>query len=138
MRPEAFIGDGWIRLAVAALISPIVAASAVAAIFIGDAPYSENALDSIRSVASLALIVGYPAMLMLGLPAHTVLLKTGLRSGFAYVAAGAILGLVLALTLATVFHPEIGEATGHIVLACALTAGLFWLIRRPDRDLPAA
>jgi hypothetical protein len=95
----------------------------------------------------MSAIVGYPAMLILGLPAYLIFRKlrwTGLLSYF-------LVGLLIGATVATViFSPAILGNIDHwstspkslapsaaiFVLASiygALSSSVFWLVARPDR-----
>ncbi len=85
-------------------------------------------------------IYGSLAMLILGLPAHEILLKRTTARAWLYtltgLIAGAIFGALFAapalLTSPTDMSPAILLSLG--VIAGATAAAIFWLIRRPDRD----
>lgn len=76
----------------------------------------------------------YPAMLVLGLPAHFLLVKIHWVNGWGYVLAGMVVGVIAAMA---VFG---GVALHNLSLAIiaallgALTAWTFWLIARPSGD----
>jgi hypothetical protein len=100
--------------------------------------------------------VGYPAMLLLGLPLHILLYRSGRRSVAFYVMAGAFVGFVAIVIAASILWLSVlhGNETQSVfsdrlelivtfaittgVSACvgALAGCLSWLIRRPDRDPP--
>jgi hypothetical protein len=152
-----------ISLAIAILISPVVAA-ALAAILLAVAIVPDlifrvdiNSVDSrpatMQEIAvslagfgvmglNLGAVLGWPAMLLGGLPVHRLLMRRGLTGGLTYALSGTAVGIVTLLPYlistgdwwlapAALFEawPILlaGPATGF------LAAGLFWLIRRPDR-----
>lgn len=159
---------GRIRLILAMLLSPVVAA-AIAAIIIGilvggvdamsscyDPPYEHpcgaaNFGDMLHftGVASvlggmLGAIIGWPTMLIGGLPAHAYLTRTNRTHSWIYI----ILGLVIGSLAMMVYFAIVGDLIDLLTgeggwlalsgpLSGALTAGLFWLIRRPDQMSPA-
>lgn len=83
-------------------------------------------------------VLGWPLMMLLGLPVHAVLLHTTTARAWHYVAAGLAAGIGAgflryarerdATTDDFVTLLSIGGAAG------ALAALIFWLVRRPDRD----
>lgn len=88
-------------------------------------------------------LIGLPAMLMLGLPAHVLLYRIGWRNLVAYIASGALTGaLALSAILGSLYLISRAPIHGtNDVLPLALAIGVatstaFWLIRRPDRDGP--
>lgn len=89
------------------------------------------------------LIVGIPAMLLFGMPAHAWLWSTGRKKIWHYAIAGVLVGVLTSGAIAALYvspfgsgdlpFPRlaiIGSGTG------AVSAVVFWLIRRPDRDEP--
>jgi hypothetical protein len=105
-------------------------------------------VSAIFAGAVFGAIIGWPAMLLFGLPAHAMLYRRRSHRMGGYLLAGAILGLlatvVLGLMQATAFG--VGGmgvlSTGLwfgvvLVLASVAAASVFWFIRRPDRDVPA-
>jgi hypothetical protein len=93
-------------------------------------------------------IIGWPMMVVFGLPAHAFLYRRKSHRVSAYVLAGALGGLVASLIavglgyLAGFFGPDsmlfaLGGWFSVLLLVSAVTASsFFWLIRRPDRDVP--
>lgn len=81
--------------------------------------------------AWFGLFIGLPAMVLLGLPIHALLVKRRTTSVFAYAGAGAVVGAAVSLAYftlqATAFWVALGAGAG------ALASAIFWLIRRPDR-----
>ncbi len=118
-----------LRLTAAALLSPLVATLTIGFLLFGDAILLEGIFVGI-------LFIAYPAMIVLGLPAHAILMRWNWRSVFHYAGAGALWGFVIALLLSVLIAPDLGHALEEVTAACAICAGLFWLIRRPDRDPP--
>lgn len=159
---------GRIRLIIAMLLSPIVAA-AIAAIVIGilvggvdavsscyDPPYEHpcGAADfadmlHFTGVASvlggmLGAIIGWPTMLIGGLPAHAYLTRSDHTQSWIYVVLGLVIGSLAMMVYFAIVGDLIDLLTGEGgwlalsgPLSGALTAGLFWLIRRPDQMSPA-
>jgi hypothetical protein len=85
-------------------------------------------------------IMGWPASL-LALPVHAWLIKRGYTSVLVYILLGTASAIVLALARPLVGWPPIPVL--DLMLVGLVTAGaigglIFWLIRRPDRDHPAA
>lgn len=126
------------RLAVATLVAPLLGAASTAMIALpamcGDeiscAPVSFGFAALFG--AWFGLFLGWPATLLLGLPAHALLTKQRITSVFAYAGAGALIGAAVSLAFfalhPTAFWVALGAGAG------AASAALFWLIRRPDRD----
>ena len=93
-------------------------------------------------------LVGYPAMLVLGIPAHRLLQKRRWISGWSYSVAGAVIGVIVAGVLfgSVAIHnvsltPDPGRSLGPSVaiaivaaLLGALAAWIFWLIALPHRE----
>jgi len=93
--------------------------------------------------------IGWPAMLLFGLPAHAFLYKRRSHKIGGYLLSGALLGVLatVAITLfATVGMRDLmganllysGGIFGVILLLSSIGASsIFWWIRRPDRDVPS-
>jgi len=93
-------------------------------------------------------IIGWPMMLVFGLPAHAFLYRRKSHRVSAYVLAGALGGFLVSLLavglgfLTGFFGPDstlamLGGWFSVLLLISAVTASsFFWLIRRPDRDVP--
>jgi hypothetical protein len=116
-----------LRLAAAVSVSPPLAALVTGYFFLGTtilAPY----------VLAGVLWIAYPAMVLLGLPTHALLMWRNYRSVLFYAGAGALYGLVTTLALSFFVDPDIANAIAITTTACATCAVIFWLIRRPDRD----
>lgn len=139
------------RLAVAACASPVVACIVAASVL---GVWFVSATDEFARQPALVptlgyafyvgvaggLVLGWPTMFLAGLPTHAWLLRQGRASWLSYAIAGALIGLAPAtlvemLAVGTRATPQnwafilgVGAATGLV------SALLFWLIRRPDRD----
>ncbi len=152
-----------ILLALAALIAPVMAAAFAAMILaMVIAPdlifrVDINSIDSrpatLREIATnlgdfgivgvrLGAIPGWPAMVVLGLPLHGWLFHNGKTDGVSYALSGIAAGFVTVLLylLGTGdwwVSPSAWFEAWPILLTGSTTgllaAGLFWLIRRPDR-----
>jgi hypothetical protein len=93
--------------------------------------------------------IGWPAMLLFGLPAHAFLYRRRSHKIGGYLLSGALLGILatVVITLLQILSTTnlmgfdllySGGVLGVILLLCAITgAGIFWWIRRPDRDVPS-
>lgn len=126
-----------VRLAAATLVGPPVALLVAVLPFMGDAILDlGTVLSELSLIMSLALPVAYSVMLILGLPAHMILVRARWSNVLAYIGVGGILGSSLAFAMSAVIDPELGDAVEEAALAGAACAGIFWLIRRPDRDAP--
>jgi hypothetical protein len=82
----------------------------------------------------VAIIVGIPTALSLGLVAHLLLWRSNLVGVIPYLGAGAAIG---AIAIGIVRGADL--TTPQLVavsLAAAASGWMFWLIRRPDRDAP--
>ncbi|MGE0596500.1 MAG: hypothetical protein AB7P07_09040 [Hyphomonadaceae bacterium] len=88
------------------------------------------------------ILVGWPTMLLAGLPTHGWLLQSHRSAAPIYAAAGAAVGLLPAMILGLLLLQGRGTMetwlvlTGVGLVTGAVSAVLFWLIRRPDRDAP--
>jgi hypothetical protein len=141
-----------LRLAAAIVLGPIIGAVVFAIIlrllsFPLTSPIA-TVVDIVAMALPLALGLGIPGMLILGLPAHSMLVKAGQRSLLMYAIAGLIAGVFVAcLFLCSVWLYDVGSdspgqlTSDHLftVLLFAiplggLSAAIFWVIRRPDRD----
>ena len=96
----------------------------------------------------LGAMIGWPAMLIFGLPAHALLYRRRSHRIGGYLLAGAILGLFASAVLGLlqmVGSPIFGGAAlmaGGVIalillIASVAASSLFWWIRRPDRDVPS-
>lgn len=92
----------------------------------------------------LSAMVGYPAMIALGLPAHLLLEKLGWTNLWGYMFAGLLIGTVVAFVVFSVVGNAIGSisdleklrapSAAIVVLAAffgALSGMVFWAITRP-------
>jgi hypothetical protein len=101
------------------------------------------------SGALFGAAIGWPAMLLFGLPAHAFLYKRRSHKIGGYLLAGALLGVlatVIITALTTIGARDLlganllytGGVFGVILLLASIGASsIFWWIRRPDRDVPS-
>ena len=110
--------------------------------------YVNFPLQVLWSGALIGAMVGWPFILFFGLPAHRLLYKRGSRKAGGYLLAGVIAGVAASVVVLLVFGAmgmfqlagAYAGAAGVIAALClfgsVLAAWLFWLIRRPDKDVP--
>jgi hypothetical protein len=144
----------------ATLASPIIGAAIGTILFAAIAvmvPFAESEPQTIvqlvLNVIFIALgsiyyggMIGVPAMLILGIPAHVVFQRLGFRALPWYAISGLLCGLsvyFLCVAALTKWWPTANDYVlyepGVFVLAASIgfmTGTSFWLIRRPDRDAP--
>lgn len=95
----------------------------------------------------LGAVIGWPIMLFFGLPAHAFLYRRKSRKVGGYLLAGVLIGFV-AIFLFMLLGGALGAyqsdgalaaglaSTGFFgLLISVLASWLFWLIRRPDKDV---
>jgi hypothetical protein len=130
-----------LRLALATITAPIAGAITTWVLFLlfestqaGFSTFHTSLLVHALGVL-MALYFAFPAMILIGLPAHAVLSAMNSR----YVLGYAICGVVPGIVLAALYH--YGGAAFPDFQTLALggmlggsTAIYFWLLRRPDRD----
>jgi len=100
----------------------------------------------------LSAIVGYPAMIVLGLPAHLLLRKFGSTGLWGYAVAGLLIGAIVAAVLFSsviannfgLAHDPTKSLTPSVAISILaaflgmLSAVVFWAIARPDRSAGTA
>lgn len=152
----------WLRLALAALVPPILSAGLCAAclamimapdfvfrVEINSGTYRPATLPEVMASllgfgaigGALGVILGWPAMLAAGLPLHGWLVRKARTNWLIYTLIGLAVGtltmLVYFLATGSLRDPKRLFDTGPLLLSGPLTgiltASLFWLIRRPDR-----
>lgn len=79
-------------------------------------------------VLKLSAMVTYPAMMVLGVPIHLLLVKRGWTSGWVYTLAGLVIGAIIGGVL---FGR--GVAILGAILGPAMSFA-FWVITRPHND----
>ncbi|MDP3738549.1 MAG: hypothetical protein Q8R02_14235 [Hyphomonadaceae bacterium] len=152
---EQFEGSTRTKLALAAiacgpvagLVLVLVIALMGAALSAAQGDYTNIPLQALLSGAVLGAVIGWPFMLVFGLPAHRLLYKRGSRRAGGYLLAGVIAGFIIAILMSLAFLPlglwqtsgAYAGAAGVISLLClfgsVLASWIFWLIRRPDKDV---
>jgi len=140
-RAVSAIGRRYLLLALAALVSPLSAGF----LLLGISAF-ENIGEGIWALRVSAL-VGYPAMFVLGLPAHLFLKRIGWTNIWGYLIAGLLVGAVAYIVMFSSvivnnFHLAADSErslapSAAILLLMAFFGGLssavFWAIARPDR-----
>lgn len=153
-----------IRLTIAFIIPPVLAAIIIApliAIFMGladsflpcshppypqpcGAPglpeYAQTIMATVPIGAILGALIGWPAMVILGLPVHYLLMRKTKRHVWTYAGLGIFVGTLAMLAyfgvtggLKQMFLWDYSWLALSGPLTGALAATLFWFIRRPDR-----
>jgi hypothetical protein len=96
----------------------------------------------------LSALITYPAMLVLGVPAHLLLVKRGWTTGWSYALTGVVIGIIVAAVMVgnvvinnISFAPDPNKSLGPseaifimVALLGALTAWVFWLIAQPNDE----
>nr|WP_321512085.1 hypothetical protein [uncultured Hyphomonas sp.] len=152
----------WLRLALATLLSPILAAGLAAAFLatqIAPELVFRVEIDSVTSrpatlpeiMASLfgfgmlggafGIFLGWPAMMIAGLPAHRWLVRKGRTDWLPYaltgLAAGTVTMLIYFLATGSLRDPSLLLDASPLLATGPLTgflaASLFWLVRLPGR-----
>jgi hypothetical protein len=93
--------------------------------------YSANFLDGLAFVALYAAFVGPAISLTMGAALHAFLVDAKATSLTPYLIAGMAPGALLLLVGAIQGEPNL--IAWMMAMSGACSAGLFWLIRRPDR-----
>ncbi|MGB2176951.1 MAG: hypothetical protein ACPH9E_03350 [Hyphomonas sp.] len=152
----------WLRLALATLLAPILAAglsAALLAMVIAPELVFRVEIDSVTSrpatlpeiMASLigfgflggafGIFLGWPAMMIAGLPAHRWLVSKGRTDWLPYaligLAAGTVTMLIYFLATGSLRDPSLLLDASPLLATGPLTgflaASLFWLVRLPGR-----
>jgi uncharacterized membrane protein YeaQ/YmgE (transglycosylase-associated protein family) len=84
-------------------------------------------------VLKLSAMLTYPTMLVLGVPAHLLLVKRGWTSGWIYTPVGLMIGACVAEAVFGWFAWNPGLMFLGATFG-ALIAFIFWAIARPDRS----
>lgn len=86
-------------------------------------------------------VFGVPAALLVGLPMHLIMMRTGIVGRRYYATMGGVIAVLLCVTLSGPAMLTSRTLSATLVAAFALggTVGgiVFWSIRRPDREEPA-
>jgi hypothetical protein len=93
-------------------------------------------------------VIGWPAVLVFGLPAHSLLYRRKSHRIGGYLLAGVLAGsaasvvlLILLASFGALQYMTGADITGGgflaliLVLASVMAATIFWFIRRPDKDV---
>lgn len=137
-----------VRLVVAVLVAPVVTSVLVITGLVllsgcvGFGCTSGTIVSTMGMGAMFGVLIGIPAAVFGGLPSHHILMRTRRTHPGFYALAGALVGVPTAIA-GVVFMSRgaimlsiggWGIAFAFCALAGAVSALLFWLIRRPDRD----
>jgi hypothetical protein len=97
-----------------------------------------NFLNAITGGIILGALVGWPVMLVLGLPVHALLLRKTPASVWIYAAAGIAIGLLGgSYRYIQARSHSANDLTQFLAIGAVtgtLAALIFWYARRPDRD----
>lgn len=155
-------GRQWLRLTLATLLAPILAAGLTAAVLAlilvpdlvfqtetDSATYRPATLPEIMASlfgfsvigGALGVLLGWPAMILGGLPVHVWLVRKDRTDWLPYaligLAVGTVTMLVYFLATGSLRDPSLLLDASPLLLSGPLTgflaASLFWLIRQPDR-----
>ncbi|RAN40114.1 hypothetical protein [Hyphomonas sp. GM-8P] len=155
----------WLRLTLAVVFAPILAAGLVAALLamimvpelvfqteINSATYRPATAPEIMASlfgfgaigGALGIVLGWPAMILGGLPVHAWLIRKGRTDWMPYaligLGVGTITMLIYLLATGSLQDPLRALDVGPLLMSGPLTgflaASLFWLIRLPGR-IPA-
>ena len=129
------------RLIMATVLAPLAGSAIVFTGFVlwigSQQPGSMTGLSEAYGFAlCLGAMIGWPAMIILGLPAHAVILLSGQRRITAYMLLGAFSGIVASIIFFVIVgHGPLSDATGFLSLIGGLTgaasAMAFYLLRGP-------
>lgn len=118
----------------------------VTAVILGNDPIlgSAGMAANIIALFFYGLMLGYPGVIVFGVPLHLLLKRLRISSVFAYVSIAAFLGaLIYELTAANLMGPVYQSSIWpHIAVqipmavAGGASALLFWVIARPDKAEP--
>jgi hypothetical protein len=131
-----------LRTAAGLAVAPLVPGVALAA-----ALMLANEREFALALLGASIFFGYPIALLLGLPIHLVLLRARLTAWYAYLLAGALLGIFLFVSFPLLLQFLMmldGVGGGYVtfspdalpaMIVCAVVGAMvFWYIVRPDRD----
>lgn len=114
------------------------------------APFAPEKFGEFAWLIGLAAILGYPIAAIFGLPLYLLLRSRNWNGLLSYVAAGAVLGIVLFACYGVIYERDSAGMlflSGHfwsmapafvpVGAICGMVAATtFWLIVRPDRPRP--
>ncbi len=142
----------WLRTVLGFLIAPIspgLLAVILAAPFrVGATGFGLRELSEAAWIIGLSAVLGYPVAVVFGAPLYVFFRSRGWNGLPAYIAAGALLGLVIYAIyvllaeyssnglggLATKFSNTVQVQVPLVMICGAVAALVFWLIARPDRS----
>jgi hypothetical protein len=141
----------WLRTVLGFVIAPItpglLAVMLAAPFRVGATGFGLRELSEAAWIIGLSAVLGYPVAVVFGAPLYVFFRSRGWNGLLVYIAAGALLGLVI-----YVIYVLLAEYTSNglwglttkfsntasvqipLVMVCGAVAALFfWLIARPDR-----
>ena len=142
----------WFRTVLGFLVAPIspgLLAVILAAPFrIGAVGFGLRELSEAAWIIGLSAVLGYPIAVVLGVPCYVLFRSRGWSGLPVYIAAGAVLGLIIYLIyvllaeyssnglwgLTTKFSNTALVQIPLVIICGAVAALFFWLIARPDRS----
>jgi len=139
MGVKSLFASGLVAAGAGALWSALVVVTSIATISAGIRQSPESALALLLVAFFCSAIICVAVTWTIGLAWHVVALRLNWRSFPAYVAAGAVSGIVVAMLASSLIGwPKQNDAFTIVYIAsCAVVVSATgWLIRRPDRDPP--
>lgn len=149
---SAMAKAAWFRTVLGFIVAPVspgLLAVILAAPFrIGAVGVGVRELSEAAWIIGLSAVLGYPVAVVFGAPLYVFLRARGWNGLFAYIAAGALLGLVIYVIyvllaeyssnglwgLATKFSSTALVQVPLVMICGAVATLVFWLITRPDRN----
>lgn len=145
--------SAWFRTVLGFLVAPItpgLLAVILAAPFrVGATGFGLRGLSEAAWIIGLSAVLGYPVAAIFGAPLYVFFRSRGWNGLLVYIAAGALLGLLIYLMyvllaeysskglsgLAAKFSNTAQVQIPLVMICGALAALSFWLIARPDRNV---
>jgi uncharacterized membrane protein len=142
----------WFRTVLGFLVAPLspgLLAVILAAPFrVGAVGFGPRELSEAAWIIGLAAVLGYPVAVVFGAPLYVFFRSRGWNGLVVYIAAGALLGLVIYVIyvlfaeytsnglwgLTTKFSNTAAVQIPLVMICGAVAALVFWLIARPDRS----
>jgi hypothetical protein len=142
----------WLRTVLGFLVAPItpglLAVLLIAPFRIGAAGFGLREVSEAAWVIGLSAILGYPVAVVFGGPLYVFFRSRGWNGLLVYIAAGALLGIVIYVIYVLLAEYSANGLWGlaakfsntaqvqiPLVMICGAVAALFfWLIARPDRS----
>lgn len=133
------------RLILATIFAPLIVSILTVAFFMALESGEAQIIHNIRLVALISglvsALIGWPAMLIIGLPAHGILCAKNMRRWYYYAIAGALTGIVAMVVFSLIAEGRLNIPPLFLALASfggAFAAVLFHFIRGPHLALTRA